>query len=205
MRRMEIFTRCLLGRCKTEDKISSPLGGLLWSRGLNWAILLSSHQPWAFTTNAGEKLTSPVEECIFCKLSGYMPLMSGSLSISYSFTHSLCSTPEAQGRMKWRFLHLSLHHRGPNPSSPTFPGCLGSRLTLWADLRCHEREFPHSTPQSWKWIFLWIHYKLCIAFDMDLSPRTERHPENLSLRVKKGVITCMTRVLTHFFRVLALR
>lgn len=136
------------------------------------------------------------------------PLRSCSLSISHSFTQSLCSTCEAQGHMKWRFIHLMLHHWGPNPSTPPFPMCLGSRLTLWTDLilalRCHEREFPHPTSQSWKWMFLWIHYKLHIAFDLDLPLGIEKHPENLSLGVKECILTSMTRVLTHFFRMQAL-
>lgn len=43
--------------------------------------------------------------------------------------------------------------------------------------------------QTWKWIFLKIHYILCIAFDLSLSPGTEKHPENLSLGVKEGAVT----------------
>lgn len=90
MRHKEIFTRCLLGGCRRENKISPPLWGLFWSRGLNCAIWPSFHQPWEFTINFREELTFLVEVYSLQEIWLYDPLWVSSFRLQTRL-HNHCA------------------------------------------------------------------------------------------------------------------
>ena len=129
MRHKEIFTRCLLGGCRRENKISPPLWGLLWSRGLNWAILLSFHQSWEFTINFREGLTFLVEEFILSKKFGCMTpyeLHPFDYKLIYTIT-----VPHTWGPEMWE---MKIPPSYASPLGPKIPLstflCLRTSLTL---------------------------------------------------------------------------
>ena len=175
---------------------------------VNWAILLSSHQSQAFIINVGEELPSLVEERIFCKLFGYVsPYELKPFNSKFIYTITQFHT-WGQGAHEMKI--------SPSHASPSGAKSLVSTFPCLPWKQAHTLSWPHSSPcmpwegistsftQSSKWMILWIHYKLHIAFDLTLFPGTERHPEHLSLGVKEGVMTSVTIVLTHIFRVLVL-
>lgn len=100
-RQKEIFTRCLLERWGTENEISSPLWSLIWSRGLNWAILLSSLQPWALTIHGREGPTSSGEELIFCRFYGCVPFPLWASSFQLQTHSSNHCAPHMRCRGAW--------------------------------------------------------------------------------------------------------
>lgn len=132
------------------------------------------------------------------------PLWASSFTLqTHLYNH--CAHTQGPGMDEMKFLCLMPHHQGTNSSYPPFSTCLRTRLTLTELASLQLLSVVRGSVSTfhtpiWKWIFLRIHYKLYIALDLDLSPRIE----NLSLGVKEHIITNMTELPTHSFRVPAL-
>ena len=128
----------------------------------------------------------------------------------HPFNYKLISTitePYSRGPGLWE-MKASPSYASPwwpKAPSPPFSSCLGTSLTLselastWPLCALVDNVSTFHT-QIRKCRFLRIHCKLCIAFDLDTSPGTKKHPENQLLRIKEGAVPTVVVFPTYFLR-----